>query len=283
MQYRELRLGAPLDALVECAWVLETGAADLRASDQRILPDGCVELIVHCGERFLATAADGQLYRQPAAFVAGMLTRPLVVHPVAGAHSIGVRFRPGCAYRFIRTALSELTDRVVDLHDLWGRRAHALTARIAAACDDETRIEILTHELLARLADREPDAVTAFAVDALIASGGRASVAEIAVGANVTPRALQRRFTQRVGVGAKTLARVLRFQNSLRVRERCAAGRPDWAWIAAECGYADQSHLIRDYAAYASDTLASLGANEGWLSAYFTDPQRLDALFAGRR
>ena len=40
--------------------------------------------------------------------------------------------------------------------------------------------------------------------------------------------------------------------------------------------------LIRDYAAFAGETPVSLLAAEGELSAYFTAPQRLAALFADR-
>jgi len=53
----------------------------------------------------------------------------------------------------------------------------------------------------------------------------------------------------------------------------------DWVRVAVECGYADQSHLIHDYAAFAGQTPVSLLAAESELSTYFTAPQRLAALF----
>ena len=79
------------------------------------------------------------------------------------------------------------------------------------------------------------------------------------------------------------LARILRFQNTLRQRATLGDGRTDWVRVAIECGYADQSHLIHDYATFAGHAPASLRAAEGELSAYFTAPQRLAALFDGRR
>jgi len=53
----------------------------------------------------------------------------------------------------------------------------------------------------------------------------------------------------------------------------------NWVRVAVECGYADQSHLIHDYAAFAGETPASLLAAEGELSAYFTAPARLAGFF----
>jgi transcriptional regulator GlxA family with amidase domain len=79
------------------------------------------------------------------------------------------------------------------------------------------------------------------------------------------------------------LSRILRFQRTLLLRASMDADRTDWVRIAVECGYADQSHLIHDYAAFAGATPAGVIAAESELSAYFTAPQRLAALFGGRR
>jgi transcriptional regulator GlxA family with amidase domain len=59
----------------------------------------------------------------------------------------------------------------------------------------------------------------------------------------------QRRFKQvfcaEVGVAPKLYGRLRRFR---RAREIVRADRaPDWAELAVDCGYFDQSHLIRDF------------------------------------
>jgi len=66
----------------------------------------------------------------------------------------------------------------------------------------------------------------------------------------------QRRFIQvfaaAVGLTPKLYGRVRRFQRArASVRDTPA---PDWARVAAECGYFDQSHLIRDFRAFAGLT-----------------------------
>jgi AraC-like DNA-binding protein len=215
-----------------------------------------------------------------------MLTSPLFVEAVSHAETVGVRFRPGGAYPFFSCPLSTFTDRVVCLEDLWGDSAHRLWDALAAADSDAARAGIIARALLERLIRAGHDRVTAAAVGSLVRSNGRRRVAAIARQSGVTARHLQRRFHERVGVSPKVLARILRFQNTLRCRTSvaCAAdSRIDWVRVAVECGYADQSHLIHDYAAFAGETPACLVAAESELSAYFTAPQRLAALFGERR
>ena len=286
MHYRELRVQPPLDAFVECVWFLTAAAAPARGVPpdiQRILPDGCIELVLHVADPFLAVPHPGSPSPQPRAFVVGLQTLPIVVQAVGASDTIGVRFRPGGACAFFPGPLAALTDRTVPLEDLWGASAHHLWERVAAARSDTARLALVQRALLARPAAGDIDRVTASAVGDFVRSAGRASVRTVAARAGVTTRHLQRRFAERVGIGPKALARILRFQNTLRLRAACDGRRTDWVRIAAECGYADQSHLIHDYAAFAGETPASLIAAEGELSSYFTAPQRLAALFDGRR
>lgn len=285
MRYRERHVAAPLDALIECVWFLSAASAESgeARAEQRILPDGCVELVCHFGERFLAVSPDRLLTPQPACFVVGVLTAPLAVLPSGRADTMGVRFRPGCAHWFLSHAMGTMSDRAVELADLWGSMASELWEQLAAAPDDETRVAIVSGTLRDRLARAEPDRLVSAAVAGLVRSAGRVSVGTIAARAGVTTRHLQRRFAERVGTSPKMLARILRFQNTLRLRTPGPDERTDWVRVASECGYADQSHLIRDYAEFSGETPTGLRAAEGELSSYFTAPQRLAALFETRR
>ena len=73
------------------------------------------------------------------------------------------------------------------------------------------------------------------------------------------------KFRQQVGLSPKTAARLVRFDRVLRAMER-----PDpygWERIAAESGYADQPHLIREFRTFTggtpTDFLARLPSDSG--------------------
>jgi AraC-like DNA-binding protein len=282
LDYREHRVPPPLDAFVECVWFLSsTPGCDAGASTatQRILPDGCAELIFNFRGRFHAVSSSG-LQPQPAAFLVGLLTSPLVIAPAAAVDTMAVRFRPGGAYSFFRAPMSALTDRGIPLADLWTPRdASRLWHQLGRARADDSRAAIVAHELQRRIAPADDDRVTSAAVAALVRTAGRARIDAIAVRTGTSTRQLQRRFVERVGVSPKALARILRFQRTLLHRRGGEPSGADWVRVAIECGYTDQSHLIRDYAEFAGATPASLLAAEGELSAYFTAPRRLTAFF----
>jgi transcriptional regulator GlxA family with amidase domain len=59
----------------------------------------------------------------------------------------------------------------------------------------------------------------------------------------MSERTLRRRFDESFGYGPKTLDRVLRYQRFLRLA-RLSHGPTEI--LAAEAGYADQPHLVRE-------------------------------------
>jgi len=224
MDYREYRVPAPLGAAVECVWFLRGAASPVEELTQRVLPDGCIELIVHLGEAFESIGEGGAPTRQASSLVVGLLTRPLVLRPPACVETMGIRFRPGGAYRFVSLPLAELTDTTIDLDDLWGAAAsRRLIDRLATARDDHARLDIVSQALTAQLVAHERDPLIDIVVASLARSAGCASIADLADRAGVTTRHLQRRFQDRVGVSPKVLARILRFQRSeeRRVGKEC--------------------------------------------------------------
>src|SRR5262245_21924546 len=92
--------------------MLEDAAPSTEA--QRIVPDGRPELIFNLGRPF-ESEAGGKWTSQPQSFVAGQITRPLLLRATGPARILGVRFHPHGAGRVLGVPLNELTDTVVPL------------------------------------------------------------------------------------------------------------------------------------------------------------------------
>lgn len=217
--YREVAPPAALAGVLACGWHGRTGWA----RPLRVLPDGCADLVW-----------DGD-----ALTVVVTVGAPLRLWVPAEASRVGVRLRCGAAAAVLGTSMPELPAGATRLSDLWGADARRAEEALASATDPEAQRGIL--ETLVARRSATPDRRVLAAVQAL---GATTRTSDIAVG--ISERALRRHFVHAVGAGPKQLHRVRRFQRFLRLLEPLVAGRTSLAGVAADLGYADQSHLGRE-------------------------------------
>jgi transcriptional regulator GlxA family with amidase domain len=83
----------------------------------------------------------------------------------------------------------------------------------------------------------------------------KVAVGELAEELGWSRKRMAARFRAEIGLPPKTVARLLRFENARALAQ--SEARPDWARIAVECGYYDQSHLINDFRAVTGVTPAT--------------------------
>ena len=223
---------------VACLWA----SRPTEASEGRVLPDACIDIIW-----------DGA-----SIFVAGPDTGPVPIIPRAGQFFAGLRFLPGRAPGFLGVPASELLDSRVPLADLWGRApADELADRLASAASPEAAAAVLDHAVAdragqARAADPLIDELVAMYTTNQPEAASAVRFASRAM--SVGERRLHRHCRAAVGYGPKMLERVLRFQRARRI----ARGTSSLALVAAVAGYADQAHLSREARCLAGTTPSDL-------------------------
>jgi AraC-like DNA-binding protein len=177
--------------------------------------------------------------------VAGPDKEPHTEIVAAGATVIGFRFRPAVAASWLRIPASDLVDKRVALEDLWGSRANRLADRIGQLHGYGSIIAALETALAESAPRRQPDAAMR-AAHAFIAAGpppGAPLVPWLARSLGISERTLRRRFDESFGYGPKTLDRIMRYQRFVRLSQ---TSRLPTAVVAAEVGYSDQAHLVRE-------------------------------------
>ncbi len=247
-RYLERAPGPALAPWVECFWSIR--ALDAPGLPNRVLPDGCADLIVG-------------IAGLPRPMVVGTM-RTAAVFPLAGPVDLfGIRFHPGGARRFLGVPLDEITDQRVPLDAFWGSAAGGLADALEPAAL-EVRVAraeaVLRRRLEARAA--EDETLAARGVALLRQARGSIGVRETAAALGVGERRLERAFQRAVGLSPKVLARVLRFRRAVRA---IGSGGPgsgplSWAAVAFAAGYADQPHFIREFKALAGVTPARYAA-----------------------
>jgi AraC-like DNA-binding protein len=282
MRYAEYPAGAGLEPWIECFWCLEDAAPRTPAPLERVIPDGCVELIVHLDRPFRRFHATGQGEVQPRCFVVGQLTGLLVLRPTGPVQTWGARFRPAGPFPFFGVGLDALTDAQVPIEALWGAPSRSLPERMAAAPDADRRLAILRDQVRRRLDPRRaPRPETRAAVHRTLAARGRVGVRETSRWLGWSARRLERRFRAEVGVSPKVFARIVRLQEA--VRELGNAEAASGAHVAQACGYSDQTHFIRDFSDLTGHTPARHDEHATALTRAFTSSARLQRYFDAAR
>jgi AraC-like DNA-binding protein len=205
---------------------------------------GChVVLIISFGEEW---SIDGE---RLTSFAGGLRDRQVTTRHEGRSHGIHVDLTPPAAHRILRVAMRELAYAQVPLDELLDEPF--LAERLADAPTWEARFRLLDG-VFARRLDDGPAAEVDWAWRQLVDAGGDLRVAHLAERLGWSRKRLAARFAGEVGLPPKTVARIARFERARALAE--GPGRPDWARVALDCGYYDQSHLINDFRAFTGRT-----------------------------
>jgi AraC-like DNA-binding protein len=186
-------------------------------------------------------------------FTAGLTSGPAMILSNGGAHCLQIDFTPLGACRFFARPMEALAERMVPLDALSDPTLAGLRERLGAERSWHRRFAIAEAAILPRLlGPGGPSRAVAHAYGRITATGGVVRVAALAAELSWSRKHLAARFRQELGLTPKTVARIARFG---RAQAMAASGTASgWADVAAACGYADQAHLVREYAALAGAT-----------------------------
>lgn len=271
MRYTEIKPAVQLARFIECYWTLESeGSTSSSPQTEPILPDGCVELILNFGAQFVEHY-EGRVMRQPVNFLVGQMTRPMLIAPTGSVCIIGIRFHPGGTFPFFSLPMHQLTDSTVGLGAVSNDLERDLLERAGQEPSLFQKVRAVEGCLNKRVHNARRDSSILDLTATIVREAGLISVDALASGAGISARQLERRFLQEVGVAPKLLCRILRFQ---RIFHSIRAHDGRWATVAADCGYYDQAHLIRDFKQFAGQTPSVFLDQPGALTEVFTRKNR---------
>ncbi|MGW5668047.1 DUF6597 domain-containing transcriptional factor [Micromonospora sp. NPDC003776] len=235
------RLPAPaLRPYVEHYWLIDWALDE--PFEQQVVPHPAVNVVFQ--------AQDGG---PEAAEIAGVDLALFTVTLHGVGRVTGVQFRPGGFRPFWRRSVAELTGRRRPLPagpPVTGTTpAGPYAAGAVCPGTDDDRCRRVDDLLTAWNPEPDPLAAEATAlVEEIRADRSILRVDDFARRHGRSTRQFQRLFLDHVGVGPKWVIRRYRLQEAI---EQAAAGPLDWSRVAADLGYADQAHLVREFTAVA--------------------------------
>jgi AraC-like DNA-binding protein len=249
MNYRHHPVPDHLKSYVQCYWILENPHAGTQPSRLGPLADGFPGLMFH-------QTTSGKLYDQhqeklPDFFLYGQSTSRTELYLTETFRTLGVCLQPHALNLIFNMQATEVADRCVDIGLLHRASQDNLQEKLVNAKSLDEQFDFISQYLWANIqaSKGREDAATLFALRKIIQSNGVVSLPDIRDTVNLSERSFERRFGQYIGISPKVFSNICRFQSTLhQLRHNQYARLSD---IAFDHGYADQSHFIRSFKAFA--------------------------------
>lgn len=237
--YREVAPCAALAPFIRCFWGSEGPQHDRPAPAGIVIPDTCMDIIFHI---------DHIVQRVTATFCVLDETSALTTATsgVSGyAMTFGIRFYAWTACLFSEDDLRGSLNGRYPAEQFFP----AIVRALSSVLPDMTSLAEAIHAaepLLLRClhADRADPAVLN-AIHRMLATDGRARIADVAAMLALSPRQMERRFAACMGASPKGFASLMRYQ--LLWQEMLRAPRFSVLDAVDRFGYTDQAHLLGDF------------------------------------
>ena len=233
---------AELVGIVHEYWEVQGRLSPFR---EAVLPNGYVEVMVNLGpaHRVFEGSSSGVWERS---WFSGVQERSIFIESLDGTHLVSIRMHSLGATQMFGLVAPQAANSVVDLDTLGGSHADDLRERLLNAESPEVRFATLEKWLCDRSTlDISIPPFVREAATTIERAHGCGRVAELHKELNVSRKHLAVSFGRFVGVSAKAFARLHRFVWTLE--QLRSSADVEWSRIAADAGYSDQSHLVRDF------------------------------------
>jgi AraC-like DNA-binding protein len=213
----------------------------------------------------LATAPDAGFVTAPDCFVSGINHLPFHTFDLTTVDALSVAFYPPAFCSMLNVSADSLVHKLISAQEIFGEDIAGLYDELARIEDDAQRLSVLYTYLERHWQQFEGRQQLPYnKLNRLIA---RTRVHALTFLFQVRERTLERIFHKQYGASPSKLKRIGRAREAFfAARKRQVAGQPiNFAAIAAELGYSDQSHLNKETVAatgHAPGELARLVEND---------------------
>jgi AraC-like DNA-binding protein len=250
MQHQEFEAPSALQDTIKCFWYNKRDFGEPESGFE-VVPDGYAEIIFYFGST-CSISYNGGLQPLPSPFMVGLLDQPVLFYTKNCIEIIGIRCFPWTVFDLLGLPSGKDGVRVFE-HPIAALQS-TLNELIHAGRIDDAVAELKQYFLDAR-SRIAPDSMLFKAGVAMQEANGTLPVSQVAAAAHATVRTLERKFKQSSGYSVKDISGLMRFE---QVRNQLWL-HPDSniAGLAQELGYADQSHLSREFKRYSGTTPAA--------------------------
>lgn len=241
--FRMRPAGVGLDRFVEAVWYAR---GTMPYAREKIAPTGSTVAVLVLGDPIVQVPSDGHgvPFRAERGFLVGPHDRPAVNEPLGETFAVGIVTTPvGCAAVY-GLPPARVRGRTVDLESAWGA-AGPLRTRLLEADEPELMLDLVERHLAVAVTPAGLSVERCAYAVALLEAAPTRPIADVAAEVGLSHSQLDREFSRVVGLTPRALARLLRMRRLLAAVD--VSTTVPWSDLAAEFGWFDQAHLIRDF------------------------------------
>lgn len=237
LNYREILPPPNAAHLVFYFWEFSVAEKLAKPLPHEIFPDGCVSLIYRRNKNLNVNLL----------LLFGLAIEPTVKEVFPGDVLWGVKFAPPASRLILRKNPAEIETRPLFDETVLPHLTGGLLKKLELCTDFESAVRVFQEKLLSLKINRsDTDETVAEAVKIIAEAKGEIKIAELSKKLGLSVRQLQRRFQTASGLTPKQFVRTQRFH--VTARRMAKENSPKLVDFAAEMGFADQSHLTREFA-----------------------------------
>ena len=228
-------------------------------------PIGCPQMIFHRGSPLYIPELSS---RQDKFTVSGQVNFPAHIASDGNTEMVVAVFYPHTIGLFIDIPPSDFYNQEVSGYDIENRQLSQLAEQIIDCSDSESAISLIEQWLTLRIKPSLNIKRIGAALSTMLFNPST-HVGRLAEISCLGKKQFMRVFRECVGMNPKEYGCIVRFQRALRMMQ---LGFRDYADIAYANGYADQSHLIREFRQFSSLTPKRLVEYQPPYSDLYTNP-----------
>ncbi len=236
-----------LTAFVKQYWTLDLDNSSYLPEEQTIIPNGLIELFFNYGELFEYDLPKEQTPLKSRLLICGQNSFHYRIKPTGKVGLLSVMLKPEGAMMFFNMPLSELRNLTIPIDSIYSKETEILEDKILNSSNDKQRIEIVESYLISKIIEDKlfHHKRMTTCIENLKVKQSQVSVRELAECCCLSTKQFQRSFNEHIGIMPKDYLRVIRFQNVIHTKY--LKPKLSITELAMECGFYDQSHLIRDF------------------------------------
>lgn len=239
--YKEFNPHPSLASIVKYYWIEKD-----RTESERILPDGCVIVLINLGDDIQISNKQSS-HTISSGCVIGPHEKYIEISNTGRRHLIGIKFRVGKSYNFLNFAVSKITNDIYELNLLLNGETNKIRKQLINCRKPNKIPAILNHFLINKigLKSSTPIDVVDAAIDRIQIKEKRMLIKNICWEIGISNKHLITLFRENIGISPKLLHRISKFQKA--INEVQNTENINWSEIVYNCHYFDQAHMINEF------------------------------------